>query len=148
MKQWTDEQAFRDAVSGAQSIKEICSKMGRAPGTGAYKYVKYYAELYGLELPMARGNPGTHARSAIPLEEILVKNSKYARGNLKRRLIAKGLLEDKCYECGRGPEWNGKNLVLQLEHVNGDGLDNRIENLSILCPNCHSQTKTFCRRKA
>lgn len=147
MKQWTDEQAFKNAVSGALSIKEVCLNMGRAPGTGAYKYVKYYAELYGVELPVARGNKGHHDRRAIPLEEVLVKNSKYSRGNLKRRLIVEGLLDNKCYECGCGPEWNGKDLVLQLEHKNGDGLDNRLENLSVLCPNCHSQTKTFCRRK-
>ena len=53
-----------------------------------------------------------------------------------------GVLE-VCVECGIGPEWNGKKLTLQLEHINGIYNDNRLENLIILCPNCHSQTETY-----
>ena len=147
MKKWTDKEAFEQAVLGARSIKEICDRMGRAPGTGAYKYVRYYAELYDLELPVHRGGTGSHHRKSIPLKNILVKNSNYSRGNLKKRLIQDKILKNKCYSCGLGETWNNRPIVLQLEHINGDGMDNRIENLSILCPNCHSQTDTFCRRK-
>jgi hypothetical protein len=64
----------------------------------------------------------------------LVKNSKYNNGpHLKKRLFAAGLLKDECYECGQLPVWNNKPLILQLEHINGDHYDNRIENLQIIC---------------
>jgi len=52
-------------------------------------------------------------------------------------------MEDKCVECGIGNEYNGKPITLELDHINGDNLDNKLENLRILCPNCHSQTPTY-----
>ena len=51
-----------------------------------------------------------------------------------------------CGICGLGPEWNGMVLVLQIDHINGDSTDSRLENLRFLCPNCHSQTETFAGR--
>lgn len=85
---------------------------------------------------------------AIPLDDILIKNSSYNwSSNLKKRLLKDNLLEYKCYSCGI-IDWQGKDLSLQLEHKNGDHSDNRLNNLELLCPNCHSQTKTFCRAKS
>jgi HNH endonuclease len=84
---------------------------------------------------------------ARPLDEILVIGSRRLDGNfIKRRLFRAGLLTNKCAECGMGPEWNGSRLVLHLDHINGHGYDNRLENLRLLCPNCHSQTSTYCGR--
>lgn len=85
------------------------------------------------------GNP-------IPLEQVLVEHSTYSRGHLKHRLIKSGLLENKCAKCGQLPVWNGEPLVLRLDHFNGINDDNRLENLRLLCPNCDSQTDTFCGR--
>ncbi|MFI1180619.1 HNH endonuclease [Streptomyces sp. NPDC020799] len=53
-----------------------------------------------------------------------------------------------CAECDIGDTWRGKHLVLEIDHINGDRLDNRIENLRYLCPSCHSQTSTFANRSA
>lgn len=81
------------------------------------------------------------------LNEILVQNSDYLSGtSLKRRLIKLNLLTNQCYECGMLSQWNDKPLVLQLDHINGDHRDNRLENLRLLCPNCHSQTDTFASK--
>jgi len=78
------------------------------------------------------------------LEQILIKNSPYSsRTRLKKRLINEGLLEYKCTKCGNIGQWNGELLSLQLEHKNGINNDNRLENLELLCPNCHSQSKTY-----
>lgn len=82
----------------------------------------------------------------IPLEEVLVENSTYSRGILKKRLIKEGLLEKKCYVCKCDDEWLGKPLTLVIDHINGKSDDNRLENLRLLCPNCNSQTETFCGR--
>lgn len=80
----------------------------------------------------------------IPLSEILEgKHGYYPTGKLKKRLIAEEVLEYKCSECGL-TEWNGKKIVLQLDHKNGVSTDHRLENLRFMCPNCHSQTDTWC----
>lgn len=82
----------------------------------------------------------------VTLEELksrLTENSKLNRTSLKIQLLHHKLLEYKCYCCGNIGEWMGKKLSLHLEHKNGKSNDNRIENLTILCPNCHTQTSTY-----
>jgi 5-methylcytosine-specific restriction endonuclease McrA len=78
----------------------------------------------------------------MPIEELCVADTYRGRYYLKRRLVRAGLLEDRCAECGLS-DWRGRPLALELHHVNGDGSDNRLENLAILCPNCHTQTDTW-----
>lgn len=68
------------------------------------------------------------------------------RHNLRRRLIAAGIKEERCETCGLA-EWLGHALPIALHHVNGDRHDNRLENLQMLCPNCHAQTSTWSGRK-
>jgi len=65
-----------------------------------------------------------------------------SRTHLKQRLLKAGLKENRCELCGIS-EWLGKPLNMQLHHLNGDGSDNRLENLELLCANCHSQTSTY-----
>jgi DNA-binding transcriptional ArsR family regulator len=84
---------------------------------------------------------------ATPLGELLVGGTPRGRWNVKRRLIAAGLKEAACEECGI-VEWRGRPLPLELHHRNGSRHDNRLENLAILCPNCHSQTENFGGRNA
>jgi DNA-binding CsgD family transcriptional regulator len=78
----------------------------------------------------------------IPLETLLVVGRRTNRTHLKGRLVAEGLKQNRCEQCGIS-EWQGKPLNMQLHHVNGDGTDNRLENIALLCANCHSQTETY-----
>jgi len=98
----------------------------------------------------ARGDVVTRARGAPP-EVIFADGVRRDRGHLKQRLRQAGLLPDACEHCGLA-EWRGEPLVLQLHHMNGDPNDHRVENLQLICPNCHSQTDNWggrnVRRKA
>jgi hypothetical protein len=77
-----------------------------------------------------------------PIENLLVAGPKRSRGHLKLRLLKAGLKENRCEQCGI-VEWRGESLRMALHHVNGDGTDNRLENLRFLCPNCHAQTPNY-----
>lgn len=79
----------------------------------------------------------------IPLEQILTENSYQSQNHLKKRLLTEKLLDYKCSVCGNVGEWLGKKLSLHMDHINGKHHDNRLENLRMLCPNCHSQTETY-----
>jgi 5-methylcytosine-specific restriction endonuclease McrA len=77
-----------------------------------------------------------------PIEDVLAAGRPRCRQHVKVRLLGAGLKEPRCERCGLS-DWHDQPLALELHHINGDGLDNRLENLELLCPNCHSQTDTW-----
>jgi 5-methylcytosine-specific restriction endonuclease McrA len=77
-----------------------------------------------------------------PIESLLVVGRRRSRHHVKSRLLLEGLKQRRCERCGL-TDWEGGSISLELHHVNGNGLDNRLENLLLLCPNCHSQTDTW-----
>jgi len=83
---------------------------------------------------------------ARPLAEILVRDSSFSRGHLKKRLYEEGVKERRCELCGQGELWRGQRLTLILDHINGINNDHRLENLRIVCPNCATTLETHCGR--
>jgi|SRR5581483_1938612 len=149
MKKWTDAELI-DAVRHSKSINDILRYIGLKINGGSHQTIKNRIKALDLDISHFTGKGWCRAEKheefiqkfvEYPLKDILVKNSTYLHPyGLKRKLIKAGLLENKCYKCDI-TTWQCKQVSLKLYHINGDRKDNRIENLTILCPNCYSQTK-------
>jgi len=120
---WSAVQAYYDA---GHSVRDCVAHFGFNHGT-------WHAAV-------ARG--AVVARPATMSIDELLSGRKRNRNHVKSRLIKAGLKGEHCEACGRD-EWRGRPIALQLHHINGDGDDNRLTNLQLLCGNCHSQTETW-----
>lgn len=137
-------------VNTSKSYREVCRKIGISESGNGYKTIKKYIELHNIttEHFLSREEHLLKLKQikTIDLKDILIENSSYSNNtNLKRKLLKANLLKYECVKCINKGEWNNRQLILQLDHINGNRKDNRIKNLRFLCPNCHSQTSTFCR---
>jgi|LakMenEpi03Aug12_release.lakeMendotaPanAssembly.Ray.scaffolds.fasta_scaffold443109_2 hypothetical protein len=136
---------WKEKVIEASNSHQSAAKAAASLGI-KYDTFKKYAELYGCFIPNQAGKGTKKDASGItfPLEDILGgAHPHYKTAKLKKRLYEAGLKEEKCEECNLESTWNGKPITLHLDHINGISTDHRLENLRILCPNCHSQTDTY-----
>lgn len=154
MRNWKIEKdVFINAVKNNYSIASTIRELGLFVGGANYKMVKMRIKEWKLDTSHWTGQAHNKGKNhnygkRIPLEEILIVDSTYATtSNLKARLLKEGLLNYKCSECEIIDQWNGKFISLHLDHINGANDDNRLENLRLLCPNCHSQTDTFAGKR-
>ena len=150
-RRYTDEQ-FADAVKSSISIAQVLKTLGLSLTGANYKSVKMRCELLNLSASHFKGQAWLKGGRCTwgkkrPLDAILVKGSSYTSSNhLRNRLLKEGVFERVCSQCGLR-EWLGQDMPLQIDHKNGDNRDNRLKNLRLLCPNCHSLTPNFCRKK-
>lgn len=90
-----------------------------------------------------KGLKKRHNGNKIPLSEIIEgKHPHYQTNKLRLRLIKEGYKTPKCEVCGI-EKWLGKEISLELDHIDGDRTNHKLSNLRIICPNCHSQTHTY-----
>ena len=143
---WTVEQ-LKEAVKSSFSYRKVLSKLNLVEAGGNYDQIKKYVKEYNLDSGHFTGKAWNKGRVGmgkphISLGNILVKNSTYQSFKLKNRLFKIGLKPMHCEECKWAQQTQDGRLPLELDHVNGDRHDNRLENLRILCPNCHSLKPT------
>lgn len=149
---WTppfSEGDARAAIANAECWADALRLLGYPVRGANYRTLQAYARRWGIATDHFHPHAGRKRASAaqqIPLDKVLVENSTYSRGNLKRRLLDAGLKERICQLCGQGEHWNSRRMSLVLDHINGVSNDNRLENLRIVCPNCAATLDTHCGR--
>lgn len=137
------KELLESVVPGCHSLYEVVSKLAREGATGgSVNVIRARIREYGISTShFRRAQPNV---SPAPKEVLVLRTSgpRTPASRLRKALIQSGI-PHICSECENGPLWRGRRLVLQVDHKDGNWLDDRIENLRFLCPNCHSQTDTF-----
>lgn len=145
-KKWNVEQ-LKIAATKSRSIRELLGKLGLKQAGGNYAQVKKHLENQNISTTHFKGK-GWNKGMIIPkkpvlsLKEILVKNSNFQSHKLKIRLFESNIKPKHCEECGWSKISKDGRLPLELDHINGNPKDNRLINLRVLCPNCHSLKQT------
>ncbi len=136
-----------NTIKESYSIADLLKKFKMKPSGSNYKTIKKYVKLHNIDISHFTGQGHLKGktykyRPSFPLEDLLKENISYSSDKLRKRLISANYFQHKCYKC-QNTEWQGQPIPIELEHINGDHTDNRLENLTILCPNCHAQTNTY-----
>lgn len=150
-RSWNFDQ-LQKAVVDSYSFRQVLFRLGLRAAGGNYSQIKKYIQEASLDVSHFRGKGWSAGLKGIgkprlTLEDILVKGSFFQSYKLKKRLFTAGLKPLHCEECGWAKRSSEGYLPLELDHINGDRYDNRLENLRVLCPNCHSLKPTHRGRK-
>lgn len=149
MSKYTKE-VLEPLVKESLSVADVCRKLGLKPNGGNNGNIKKQLLKHNIDISHFVGrsfNKGKISTKKKKWEDILSNTGKSQHGwKLKRAMLEAGVKEE-CFICKVGTTWCGGELVLQVDHYLGNNTDHRLENLRLLCPNCHSQTPTFSGRK-
>jgi hypothetical protein len=149
---WYSDEALAAAVATSTSFAGVLRTLGVPLSGGSHTHLARRIRAAGIDTSHFLGQAHYRGRRAPRKDPwkilvVLEPGSARPKGPLLRSALTRIGVEEPCVTCGLEPEWRGAPLRLIVDHVNGDWLDNRPENLRFLCPNCHSQTPTWCRRR-
>lgn len=133
---------IKDMIKNNVPLSEMCRKFKIKQET-LQKHLKNLGIFY-------KGNQSlkgkTRKSQRVDINEYLTNKKRINASRLKFLLIREKMKEEKCEKCGR-TEWEGDKIPLELHHIDGNHFNNEIENLMILCPNCHMQIHGFSNVK-
>ena len=148
-----DDSELAEAVTRSKSVAGVLRELGIRQAGGSHHHMSNRIKVLGLDTSHFTGQ--AHGRGArrprLPASDVLVllpATSPRRKTYLLRRALIEIGTPIACAGCATANEWNGKPLTLEIDHLNGDAHDCRPENLRFLCPNCHSQTPSYCRKIA
>lgn len=141
---------LQSLIDESTSIREVLIKLKLRGEGGNNARLKRYLEENNFDTKSLVGRSiyrGREKYCVKPLYEVLKEGTRNTSSAIRERLYNNGIKEKKCEKCGI-TEWEGEQINFELHHINGVHNDNRLENLIILCPNCHSQTKNYRGRNS
>ncbi|MEV6166275.1 HNH endonuclease signature motif containing protein [Streptomyces sp. NPDC052052] len=144
---WTRE-ILEPVVAASKSVHEVLRRLGLEAVGGHHTNISRRIKAYGLDTShfAQPSRSGTKKLRRTPRELLVEDCSPHARripgARLKPAMVALGVAQ-RCALCGTEPIWRGQPLPLEVDHINGKWRDNRLQNLRLLCPNCHSVTDTY-----
>lgn len=134
-----DKITLQELVNNSSNRKEVLIKLKITPSGNSYKKLEKLLEEYQIDVSDTFLNKVNKSR--LSNEEIFTINSSYKR-SIRDKLLSENLREYRCERCKR-TEWEGEPIPLEVHHINGNHNDNRLENLQLLCPNCHALTDNY-----
>lgn len=147
MKNKYTKEEFQNAVLNSKSIAQVCKKLNLKPQGGNYQTIHKNLKEWNIDTSHFTGqgwNVGLKfiPKQAKPLNELLVYGDFTQSYKLKNKLLKANLKKQQCEICKR-KTWLKKPISLELHHIDGDKLNNQIDNLQLICPNCHQQTNNY-----
>jgi hypothetical protein len=152
-RRWYTDEALAAAVAASVSYAGALRVLGVPVTGGQHAHLARRIRRAGIDTSHFLGQAHSRGRKLPRLDprEVLVVlpegSDRPGTQTLRSAMLRSGVTH-VCGLCGCGPEWREGPLTLMIDHINGDWLDNRLENLRFLCPNCHSQTSTWCRKRS
>lgn len=144
LRKYTLEQ-LKEAVKTSISYRQVLSKIGLAPKGGNYQTLKRAIKHFDLDDShfLGRGaNKGKIFPPKRPIEDYLENRQTIQSYKLKNKILREGLLPAICFNCNLD-QWLGKSIPLELHHIDGNNKNNNLNNLQLLCPNCHALTNNY-----
>lgn len=145
MKTSFTKEQLQVAIQTSNSIRGVLIKLNLAPAGGGYQTVKKYVKLFNLDTSHFKGmawRKGFTFKPKRSLDEYLSNEFPIQSFKLKRRLLKENIFPHKCFNCEQ-EKWLSKPIPLELHHIDGNNQNNNLNNLQLMCPNCHALTDTY-----
>ena len=141
MRKYT-RKLIQEAVKKSSNWSDVCRNLGAKPIGSMHTHIKNQAIKFNIDYSHFRKYKPPQSPKKLPLNSYLKRNSKISAHRLRLKLIREKVKDEKCEICLLSV-WQNKNIPLELHHIDGDRKNNLLENLQILCKNCHAQTENY-----